>query len=204
MPNHTTRLHFSPDSKQLVVGLSDCSLNLWDVDSMAHLSIATEKKGLFIDAAFISNTAELAYCVAGTTTTHIMNAVSGECEKTMTELAGISIHTHTHSLTHSPCMVSLDNAHLTAAASYQLYISGFACVPYHTSQSQHPLSPYLQLRAIHSKRLRQKKSDRSAPAKPNADKAVVERPAVEEEEEEGKPTVVIETHCHLLYCQLHR
>ena len=99
MPNHTTRLHFSPDSKQLVVGLSDCSLNLWDVDSMAHLSIATEKKGLFIDAAFISNTAELAYCVAGTTTTtHIMNAVSGECEKTMTELADISIDTHTHSL----------------------------------------------------------------------------------------------------------
>ena len=73
-------------------------MNLWDVDSMAHLSIATEKKGLFIDAAFISNTAELAYCVAGTTTTHIMNAVSGECEKAMTELAGISIDTH--SLTH--------------------------------------------------------------------------------------------------------
>ena len=95
MPNHTTRLHFSPDSKQLVVGLSDCSLNLWDVDSMAHLSIATEKKGLFIDAAFISNTAELAYCVAGTTTTttHIMIAVSGECEKAMAELAGISIDT---------------------------------------------------------------------------------------------------------------
>ena len=99
MLNHTTRLHFSPDSKQLVVGLSDCSLNLWDVDSMAHLSIATEKKGLFIDAAFISNTAELAYCGAGTTTTtHIMNAVSGECEKAMAEHAGISIDTHTHSL----------------------------------------------------------------------------------------------------------
>ena len=141
MPNHTTRLHFSPDSKQLVVGLSDCSLNLWDVDSMAHLSIATEKKGLFIAAAFISNTAELAYCVAGTTTTttHIMNAVSGECEKTIAMLAGISIDTH--SLTRKPCMVALVNAHLAAAASYQLYISGFACIPYHTSQSQHPLSP---------------------------------------------------------------